>query len=360
MKVAILAPVAWRTPPRHYGPWEQMASNVAEGLLTLGVDVTLFATADSATAGTLAAVVPHGYEQDRTQDAKVVECLHISHLMERAREFDLIHNHFDFLPLTYSRLISTPMVTTIHGFSSAKILAVYEKYAATSAYVSISHADRSPRLPYAATVYNGLRVSDFDFTEKPDDYLLFFGRIHPDKGPAEAIEIARRSGKRLFLAGLVQDEAYFHERIEPLLSDTVVFLGLAGPAQRNRLVGHALALLHPICFDEPFGLGVAEAMLCGTPVIAFNRGAMPELIQHGQTGFLVDTVGQAVEAVQQLGGISRAACRAWASANFSQEKMAADYLALYEQLVQNPYTAEHLSRSFSSNEARSTVTNEEQ
>ena len=333
MKVAILAPVAWRTPPRHYGPWEQMASNVAEGLLALGVDVTLFATADSATAGTLAAVVPRGYEEDRTQDAKVVECLHISHLMERAGEFDIIHSHFDFLPLTYSRLIATPMVTTIHGFSSERILAVYEKYAATTAYVSISHADRSPRLTYAATVYNGLRVSDFVFTEQPDDYLLFFGRIHPDKGTAEAIDIARRSGRRLLIAGIVQDAAYFRERVEPLLSDTIVFLGPAVPARRNQLLGNALALLHPIGFEEPFGLSVAEAMLCGTPVIAFNKGAMPELIHDGKTGFLVNSVGQAVDAVQQLGSISRAACRAWASANFSQERMAADYLAVYAALL---------------------------
>ena len=333
MKVALLAPVAWRTPPRHYGPWEQMASNVAEGLVALGIEVTLFATADSVTAGTLAAVVAQGYEEDRTQDAKVVECLHISHLMERAGEFEVIHNHFDFLPLTYSRLIPTPMVTTIHGFSSAKILAVYEKYASTTAYVSISHANRSPRLPYAATVYNGLRVADFAFTAQPDDYLLFFGRLHPDKGTAEAIEIARRSGKRLLIAGIVQDAAYFRERVEPLLSANVVFLRAAGPAQRNQLLGQARALLHPINFEEPFGLSVAEAQLCGTPVIAFNRGAMPELIQHGQTGFLVDAVGQAVEAVQQLSTISRAACRAWASGNFSQEKMAADYLAVYRKLA---------------------------
>jgi glycosyltransferase involved in cell wall biosynthesis len=333
MKVAMLSPVAWRTPPRHYGPWEQMASNVAEGLVALGVDVTLFATADSATAGTLAAVVPQGYEEDRCQDAKVAECLHISHLLERAGEFDIIHNHFDFLPLTYSRLVATPMVTTIHGFSSAKILPVYEKYAATTAYVSISHADRSPRLPYVATVYNGLRVSDFVFTEKPDDYLLFFGRIHPDKGTAEAIEIARRSGRRLLIAGIVQDEAYFHERVQPLLNQDVVFLGPAGPVQRNELLGHAAALLHPISFAEPFGLSVAEAQLCGTPIIAFRRGAMPELIQDGQTGFLVADVAQAVAVVARLSSLSRGACRAWAAATFSQEKMTADYLGVYEQIL---------------------------
>jgi glycosyltransferase involved in cell wall biosynthesis len=310
-----------------------MAANVAEGLVALGVNVTLFATADSATTGTLAAVVPRGYEEDRTQDAKVAECLHISHLLERAEEFAIIHNHFDFLPLTYSRLVATPMVTTIHGFSSVNILPVYEKYAATTAYVSISHADRSPRLPYVATVYNGLRVSDFTFTEEPDNYLLFFGRIHPDKGAAEAIEIARRSGRRLLLAGIVQDAEYFRERIEPLLSDDVVFLGAAGPAQRNELLGHAAALLHPISFEEPFGLSVAEAQLCGTPVIAFRRGAMPELIQDGQTGFLVADVAQAVAAVARLGSLSRAACRAWAAATFSQEKMAADYLAVYQQIL---------------------------
>ena len=292
MKVAVLASVAWRSPPRHYGPWEQVASNVAEGLVAAGVDVTLFATADSVTAGTLAAVVARGYEEDRTQDAKVLECLHISHLMERAAEFDLIHNHFDFLPLTYSRLIPTPMVTTIHGFSSARILPVYQHYAATSAYVSISDADRHPSLPYAATVYNGLRMADFSFVAQPADYLLFLGRIHPDKGPFEAIQIARQSGRRLLLAGIVQDQAYFDECVQPFLSDTIEFLGPVGPMRRNLLLGNAAALLHPIRFDEPFGLSVAEAQLCGTPVIAFNRGAMPELIQPGQTGFLVSNVAK--------------------------------------------------------------------
>lgn len=333
MKVAVLAPVAWRSPPRHYGPWEQVASNVAEGLVAAGVDVTLFATADSVTAGTLAAVVARGYEEDRTQDAKVLECLHISHLMERAAEFDLIHNHFDFLPLTYSRLIPTPMVTTIHGFSSARILPVYQHYAATSAYVSISDADRHPSLPYAATVYNGLRMADFSFVAQPADYLLFLGRIHPDKGPFEAIQIARQSGRRLLLAGIVQDQAYFDECVQPFLSDTIEFLGPVGPMRRNLLLGNAAALLHPIRFDEPFGLSVAEAQLCGTPVIAFNRGAMPELIQAGQTGFLVSNVGEAVAALQQLGELSRATCRAWATAEFSQEKMVADYLAVYRQLL---------------------------
>src|ERR1700755_922702 len=181
MKAAILAPVAWRTPPRHYGPWEQVASNIAEGLIKLGVEVTLFATGDSITAGKLESICEKGYEEDRGRDAKVLECLHISNLMEKAGQFDIIHNNFDFLPLTYSRLIKTPVITTIHGFSSPKIVPVYQKYNDTSHYVSISNADRSPELDYLATVYNGLDVADFEFNDNPDDYLLYFGRIHPDK-----------------------------------------------------------------------------------------------------------------------------------------------------------------------------------
>ena len=156
MKAAILAPVAWRTPPRHYGPWEQVASNIAEGLVKLGVDVTLFATGDSITAGTLQSVCAQGYEEDRSQDAKVLECLHISNLMEQAGDFDIIHNNFDFLPLTYSGLIDTPVITTIHGFSSPRIIPVYKKYNSRGHYVSISNADRSAELEYIATVYNGL------------------------------------------------------------------------------------------------------------------------------------------------------------------------------------------------------------
>src|ERR1700733_8371700 len=170
MKVAVLAPVAWRTPPRHYGPWEQVASNIAEGLINSGVDVTLFATGDSVTAGKLNSVCASGYEEDHSQDAKVLECLHISNLMEKSSDFDIIHNNFDFLPLTYSRLIKLPMITTIHGFSSTKIVAVYKKYNATNHYVSISNTDRSAELNYLATVYNGIDTADFEFVKRPEDY----------------------------------------------------------------------------------------------------------------------------------------------------------------------------------------------
>jgi len=333
MKVAVLSPVAWRTPPRHYGPWEQIASNIAEGLVKLCVDVTLFATGDSITDGKLNAVIDTGYEEDRNQDAKVVECLHISSLMENAGEFDIIHNNFDFLPLTHSRLIKTPVITTIHGFSSQKIIPVFKKYNDVGHYVSISDADRSPELKYIATVYNGLNTNEFEFNATPDDYLLYFGRIHHDKGTAEAIEIAKKSNRRLLIAGIIQDENYFKEKIEPQLDSQIQYIGHAGPEKRNDLLRRAAALLHPINFKEPFGMSVAEAMLCGTPVIAFNKGSMPELIKHGQSGFLVNTVAEAVEAVDQLPSINRSKCSDWANAQFSSEKMVNDYLALYKQIL---------------------------
>ncbi len=333
MKIAVLAPVAWRTPPRHYGPWEQVASNVAEGLVAAGIDVTLFATQDSLTKGKLDAVIAKGYAEDMNVDAKTVECLHISNLMEKAGSFDLIHNHFDFLPLTYSKLIRTPVLTTIHGFSSKKIISVYKKYNQSSHYVSISNSDRSPELQYLGTVYNGLRISDFTFNPDPHDYLLFLGRIHPDKGTAEAIEIARCSKKKLLIAGIIQDQDYFNEKVKPFLGDEIQFLGHAGPEMRNKLLGNAMALLHPIQFNEPFGMSVAEAMLCGTPVIAFNKGSMPELIVHEKTGFLVNNVQEAVDALTSISKLNRQSCNDWAASHFSQEKMAADYIHFYKTIL---------------------------
>ncbi|RZA03350.1 MAG: glycosyltransferase family 4 protein [Sphingobacteriaceae bacterium] len=333
MRVAILSPVAWRTPPRHYGPWEQMASNIAEGMVEKGVEVTMFATGDSETAGKLDAICEQGYEEDRSQDAKVLECLHISNLMEKADNFDIIHNNFDFLPLTYSGLIKTPMITTIHGFSSQRIIPVYKKYNSIGHYVSISDADRSPELDYLATVYNGLDTSNFKFNADPQDYLLFFGRIHPDKGTEEAIAIAKKSKRKLLIAGIVQDEGYFKSIIEPQFDGQIVYVGSAGPEKRNELLGNAIALLHPINFNEPFGLSVAEAMLCGTPVIAFNRGSMPELIKHEETGFLVSNVDEAVEAVGQLNQINRKVCVDWATSKFSSEKMVSDYFELYKRIL---------------------------
>lgn len=334
MKIAILSSIAWRTPPRKYGPWEQVASNHAEGLLAKGIDITLFATGDSLTQGKLSSVIERPYAEQTNSDVKVDECLHISTLMERAGEFDIIHNHFDFLPLTYSRLINTPMVTTIHGFSSSRILPVYKKYNDSGHYVSISNANRHPDLNYSANIYNGIDTTGFNFYPGPGAYLLFFGRIHPEKGTAEAIELARRCGKTLIIAGLVQDMDYFEKSVKPFINqEQVIYAGNVGPDERNALLGNAAALLHLIGFEEPFGLSVVESMCCGTPVIAFRRGAMPELIEEGKTGFLVDNLEEATEVVNAISGIDRMACRKRVLANFSRERMAEDYLTLYNKVL---------------------------
>jgi len=191
VRIAMLAPISWRTPPRHYGPWELVTSLLTEALVARGVDVTLFATADSITAGTLAGVCPRPYSDDPTIDAKVWELLHVAHVFERAGEFDLIHNQADFVPLGFSRFVDTPLVTTIHGFSSDRIVPVYQRYQDRVSYVAISASDRHPALRYAATIHHGVALDEFPFDPVGSENLLFFGRIHPDKGAAEAIEASR-------------------------------------------------------------------------------------------------------------------------------------------------------------------------
>jgi glycosyltransferase involved in cell wall biosynthesis len=336
MHIAMLSPIAWRTPPRHYGPWENVASLLTEGLVSCGHDVTLFATADSKTSGTLHAICPQGYEEDRSMIPKVWECLHISELFEHADVYDMIHNHFDYLPLTYTGLTKTPVVTTIHGFSSPGILPVYKKYNNKVFYVSISDADRSPDLDYVKTIHHGIDIKQFDFQPDPDDYLLFFGRIHHDKGAREALEIARACNKKLILAGIIQDEAYYHQYVEPSLDNyNAVYVGTAGPVQRNQLLGKAYTLLHPINFNEPFGLSVIESMACGTPVIAFDRGSMPELIENGKSGFLVNNVDEAIETVARIKEIDRAYCRRHVERHFTVERMIDEYIQVYEMILQD-------------------------
>lgn len=334
MRIAMLAPISWRTPPRHYGPWELVTSLLTEELVARGVDTTLFATNDSRTTGKLAGVCPAPYSEDPTIDPKVWEMLHVAHVFERASEFDLIHSHADFVPLVFSRLVQTPLVTTIHGFSSERILPAYKAYDDRAHYVAISDADRRSDLRYAATIHHGIRLADFPFDAHGSEDLLFFGRIHPDKGAAEAIAAARRAGRRLIMAGIVQDQDYHDQQVAPALDErSVLFRGPVGGVARAQALGSARALLHLINFDEPFGLSVVEALACGTPVIASNRGSMPELIDPGVTGFLVDSVDAAVDAIGRIGEIDRAACRAAVSARFTVDRMADRYLDLYRSLL---------------------------
>lgn len=332
--MAILSPVAWRTPPREYGAWETVASNITEGLVARGWDVTLFATGDSVTRARLHAVVAKGYEEDPSIDPKVVEYLHIPEVFEHATEFGLIHSHCDFMALAYTRLVETPVLTTIHGFSSPQIMSVYQKYRENH-FVSVSDSDRHPDVNYLATVYNGIDLSLYPLRKGAGDDLIFLGRIHPDKGVHLAIEVARRSGRRLIIAGIVQDQAYFRKRVEPHLDkQNVRYIGSLDVRGKNELFAGAYALLHLNTIPERFGLVLAEANAAGVPVIAMDHGSCKEVIQDGQTGFLVDNVEQAVGALELIPKINRSDCRRRVEERFSIDTMVEAYERVYTTILE--------------------------
>src|SRR5437660_6839482 len=331
-RVAVLSPIAWRTPPRQYGAWETVASNITEGLVARGWDVTLFASRDSVTRAHLHAVVDKGYEEDSAVDPKVAEYLHISEVFEHAAEFDLIHSHYDFMALTYSRLVKTPVLTTVHGFSSPKIMPVYEKYR-DGYFVSISDSDRAPGLNYLATVYNGIDLALYPLQESGGDDLIFLGRIHPDKGVHLAIDVARLSGRRLIIAGIIQDDVYYREKLKPHIDgQKICYIGPVGIAEKNKSFERAFALLHLNTIPERFGLVLAEANAAGVPVIAMDLGSCREVIKEGQTGFLVNNVNEAVLALERLSVIDRRACRQRVQQYFSIETMVEGYEKVYEKI----------------------------
>jgi glycosyltransferase involved in cell wall biosynthesis len=332
-RIAVLSPVAWRTPPRQYGAWETVAGNIAEGLISRGWDVTLFATRDSVTSGHLHAVVDRGYEEDRDIDPKVAEYLHISEVFEHAAEFDLIHSHYDFMALSYTRLIKTPVLTTIHGFSSPRIMRVYEKYH-DGYFVSISNADRAAGLNYLATVYNGIDLTLYPLQEHAGDHLVFLGRIHPDKGVHLAIEVARLSGMPLLIAGIIQDQTYFREQVEPHLNDSIRYIGPLDVPGKNALFARARALLHLNTIPERFGLVLAEANAAGVPVIAMDLGSCREVIEDGRTGFLVRNVEDAAKRLHDLSDIDRSVCRRRVEQCFSVEGMVESYERVYQTIFE--------------------------
>jgi glycosyltransferase involved in cell wall biosynthesis len=237
------------------------------------------------------------------------------------------------MALSYSRLVRTPVLTTIHGFSSPKIMPVYQKYR-DGYFVSISDSDRAPGLNYLATVYNGIDLSLYPIQEFGGDHLVFLGRIHPDKGVHLAIEVAHRSGLPLLIAGIIQDQSYFREQVEPHLDETIRYIGPVDVPGKNELFARARALLHLNTIPERFGLVLAEANAAGVPVIAMDLGSCREVIQDGQTGFLVNNAGEAVQALKRLGSIDRNVCRQRVQACFSMETMVEGYERVYQTIFE--------------------------
>lgn len=334
LKIGILASLAWRVPPIHYGPWELVSWLLAEGLTRRGHDVTLFASGESITTARLDAVCRQSFHADPSIDEKVWEHLHIAHAFEASQNFDILHNNYDFVPLTYARLSKVPILTTIHGFSNSTILPAYKEYQDVGNYVSISLASRHPELSYIGNVYHGIDVASIPFQDKAEPYFLVLGRIHPDKGVREAIAVAKKAKVRLKIAGIIHDQEYFDRYVQPELSNQIEYLGSLGGEEKLRLVSGAQALLHLVGFDEPFGLSMIESMASGVPVIAFRRGSIPEVVTEGVSGFVVESVEQALEKLEPAAQLSRARVRQEVSDRFSLKKMIDGYEELYRMIIE--------------------------
>ncbi|PIV00193.1 glycosyl transferase [Candidatus Shapirobacteria bacterium CG03_land_8_20_14_0_80_39_12] len=339
MKIAILSSIHWRTPPRDYGPWELIASWVTEGMVKRGHQVTLYATGDSITQGQLKWICPRPISEDHDLEPKVYQYLHSARVFEEAENYDIIHNHYDAYPLVFSKLVKTPVVTTIHGFSSPQVREIYQRYSNTY-FVSISMADRkhAPDLNYIGNVYHGIPLNEYQFNDRPESYWCFIGRISPEKGIHLAVKLIKKLGLRFKIAGLIQDQKYFDNEIKPFLDPKIEYLGTVSDEVKKDLLKNALGFLHLNTYPEGFGLTLIEAMACGTPVIGMNLGSIPEVIEDQKTGFVVNTLEEAEVAIKKIDQISRKDCRERVEKHFTVEKMVDEYEKVYHQILEKKKT----------------------
>jgi glycosyltransferase involved in cell wall biosynthesis len=338
MRIAQVAPLYESVPPLLYGGTERVVSWLTEELVRLGHDVTLFASEDSVTNAKLVPVCPRALRLDsRCQDPIAHHVVMLEQVFREASNFDLIHFHIDYLHFSMTRRLETPCITTLHGrLDLPDLVPVYQTFRDTP-LVSISDAQREP-IPWAnwrGTVHHGMPRQSLAMGNGDGKYLAFLGRVSPEKGLDEAIEIATRAGMRLKIAAKIDraDREYYENRIKPLLNNSrVEFIGEIGHEEKNAFLGNAAALLFPIRWPEPFGIVMIEALACGTPVIAYNYGSVPEVLEDGVSGFIVGDVDGAVDALRRLNKIERSSCRKQFELHFSDERMAVDYLKIYEQL----------------------------
>lgn len=340
----MLSPIHWRTPPRSYGPWEQIASDITEELVRRGHEVTLYATADSITTAKLKSIAPYPLleQSGKDLDDKLYGLMHMAMAYEDAGDFDIIHNHYDGYPLVMSKLVDIPVVSTVHGFSSPHIHQLYRRYDNVS-YVSISYADRlhCPEMNWVENVYHGLHISDWPANYQPEDWIGFIGRVHPFKGTHLAIEAAKKSGEILKIAGSIDENDpvvldYWEQAIKPQIDDKqVIYLGEVSGPDRLEFYQKAKATLVPITWEEPFGLVLIESMAVGTPVIAFGRGSVPEVVEDGVGGWVVapDDIDAMADAIGKIDQLDRSAVRKHAEENFSVGTMVDQYEALYRRLI---------------------------
>jgi glycosyltransferase involved in cell wall biosynthesis len=339
MRIAQIAPLAEAVPPKLYGGTERVVSWLTEALVARGHEVTLFASADSSTAAHLEPIAPSGLRSAAKPDPLLAYAAMLSQVAERATDFDMLHFHIDWLHLPLCKQLSCRFLTTLHGRLDLPDLERSIEHFRDAAFVSISDSQRSPvpDLNWVGTVHHGLPRNLLRFTPTPTGYLAFLGRVCPEKGPDVAIRLARAAGMRLMIAAKIDqaDQAYFDTQVRPLLGPDVEFVGEIGEAEKSDFLGNASALLFPICWPEPFGLVLIEAMACGTPVVAFEQGAVPEIIQDGVSGVIV-ACGEdaaAVRAIARALNLNRAGIRSAFERRFTAGRMADDYLALYRRMV---------------------------
>jgi glycosyltransferase involved in cell wall biosynthesis len=339
MKIAQIAPLYESVPPKLYGGTERVVSYLTEELVRQGHQVTLFASGDSVTQAYLVAPCPRSLRLDKQcVDQLAHHVVLLEHVFQQASAFDLMHFHIDYLHFPLAVRQHIPTVTTLHGrLDLPDLISVYQMFP-TMPVVSISDSQRAPLpwLPWLGTVYHGLPADLYTFRETPGTYLAFLGRISPEKGVDQAIAIAQRVGMPLKIAAKVDraDRAYFQEVVQPLLHNSLVeYVGEVDEGNKNAFLGQAYALLFPIDWPEPFGLVMIEALACGTPVIAYARGSVPEVIEDGVTGWIVEGMEEAVQAVARVSALSRARCRQVFEERFSASRMARDYLRIYKKLL---------------------------
>jgi glycosyltransferase involved in cell wall biosynthesis len=338
MRIAQVAPLSESVPPKLYGGTERVVATLTDELVTQGHAVTLFASGDSRTNATLVAPCTEALRLAGSKDPLAAHLLLLEIIGQRADEFDLIHFHIAPLHFTLARRLPIPHVTTLHGRLDLDEIAPLYREFGDLPFVSVSDAQRDP-LPdqnWVATVYHGLPERELRFHPAPGSYLAFLGRISPEKRVDRAIAIAKACGSPLRIAAKVDpaDEVYFKTQIEPLLSDPLIdFVGEIADGEKSDFLGRARALLFPIDWPEPFGLVMIEALACGTPVVAFRGGSVPEVIEEGVTGFVVDDLDQAIEATKRVDGLSRRTCRDLFESRFTAARMASDYLQLYRRVA---------------------------
>ena len=340
MRIAQVSPLWERVPPPAYGGIELVVGLLCDELVRRGHEVTLFASGDSISLAKLESVHPRALRLDSSvKEYGIYEMLQLSNVYDRADEFDIIHSHVGCAALPYARLVKTPTVHTLHGIFTPDNEKMF-RHACTQPFVSISNAQREPRLGLNCvdTVYNGIDVDRYKFYPQPENppYLAFLGRLSPEKGPHLAIEIAKRSGWHLKLAGKVDpvDVEFFEQQIKPHIDGKQIeYLGEANHDQKTFLMGNAVATLFPITWREPFGLVMIESMAVGTPVIAMKLGSTPEVIAHGKTGFLCESVEECIAALNKIDRIDRRACREYVQAKFSAQKMTEGYEAIYQKIL---------------------------